>query len=368
MSPTNFLVQRNALHNTRFVFDQTSSQALDEGKVRLSIASFALTSNNITYAAFGDAMRYFDFFPAADAVWGRMPVWGFAEVAESRCEGVSVGERIYGYLPISTQVVVSPARVSDGGFIDGAAHRRELHAVYNQYLRCAADPLYRADREAEQALLRPLFITSFLIDDFIADNERFGARTVLLSSASSKTAYGTAFCLQQRRGTPHALQVIGLTSPGNVGFAESLGCYDRIVTYDAAGALQIDEPALYVDFSGSATLRSAIHHRFADRLAYSCAVGGTHWDDLGGTTDLPGPRPTFFFAPAQIKKRSADWGSDALQQRIAAAWHAFLAKVTDPERPWLTVVRASGPEAVAATYLELLEGRTDPRQGHMLSL
>jgi len=371
MSPTpatHFLVQRSDLRNTRFVADESSGTPLGDGEVRLRTDSFALTANNITYAAFGDSMRYFDFFPSPEVGWGRIPVWGFAEVTESRCAGVSPGERVYGYLPISTQVVVSPVRVNDGGFVDGAPHRRELHAVYNQYLRCATDALYRADREAEQALLRPLFVTSFLIDDFIADNERFGARTVLLSSASSKTAYGTAFCLQQRRDTPDAVQVVGLTSPSNLAFTESLGCYDRVVSYDTLGSLPADEPGVYVDFSGSATLRSAVHQHFADRLAYSCAVGGTHWDDLGSAAGLPGPRPTLFFAPSQVKKRSVDWGHDGLQQRIAAAWHAFMAPVTDARQPWLTVVRESGPEAIAATYLELLDGRTNPRQGHMLSL
>ena len=70
-------------------------------------------------------------------------MWGFAEVVESCCDGVSVGERLYGYLPISSQVVVSPVRVKDSGFVDGAPHRRELHPVYNQYLRCTTDALYR---------------------------------------------------------------------------------------------------------------------------------------------------------------------------------------------------------------------------------
>ena len=64
----------------------------------------------------------------------------------------------------------------------------------------SADPFYTRDSESAQALLRPLFITSWLIDDFLADNNFFGADTMLLSSASSKTAYGTAFQLRQRAG------------------------------------------------------------------------------------------------------------------------------------------------------------------------
>ena len=46
---------------------------------------FALTANNVTYAAFGDAMHYWKFFPGPDDESGRVPVWGFADVADSRC-------------------------------------------------------------------------------------------------------------------------------------------------------------------------------------------------------------------------------------------------------------------------------------------
>src|SRR5206468_2189457 len=116
--------------------------------------------------------------------------------------------------------------------------------------RCSSDPGYAPAREAEQALLKPLFTTSFLIDDFLADNGFFDASTVILSSASSKTAYGTAFCLAQRRGAGGA-KVVGLTSTANLEFTRSLGCYDTVLAYDAVDTLPRDVPSLYVDFSGS---------------------------------------------------------------------------------------------------------------------
>jgi hypothetical protein len=289
---------------------------LGDGTVRLRIDAFALTSNNITYAAFGDAMNYWDFFPTGDAATGCIPVWGFGDVVESRCESIAVGERVYGYLPIASDVVLQPARITPAGFLDGSEHRRTLHAVYNQYSRCAADPGYVPAREAEQALLRPLFTTSFLIDDFLGDNAFFGARCVVLSSASSKTAYGTAFCLAQRRGSADAVKVIGLTSPGNRAFTRALGCYDEVLSYDDVASLPADVPTVYVDFSGSVSVRSSVHEHFGDTLAYSCSVGGTHWEALGSGKGLAGPRPVLFFAPAQIKKRNADWGPDGLQQRL----------------------------------------------------
>lgn len=363
---TRFVVRRDDLRDARW--EDVPSAPLADGEVRFRIDAFALTSNNITYAEFGDAMNYWGFYPTGDATTGCIPVWGFASVIESRCPGVEVGERFYGYWPIADEVVLQPVGVDDSGFSDGAAHRRALHPIYNTYARCSADPAYVAEREAQQALLRPLFATSFLIDDFLADNDLFGARTVILSSASSKTAYGTAFLLAQRRGGTGAVKVVGLTSPANLAFTRSLGCYDEVLSYGDVPAGLADEPSVYVDFSGSATLRTAIHERLADNLAYSCLVGATHWDKLGSGDKLPGPDPVLFFAPEQARKRSADWGPAGLADRIAAAWAAFMHPVTRAEEPWLTVVRSSGPAAVESCYAALLDGRVRPEAGHILSL
>ena len=364
-STTTFVVDRHQLARARWV--AAPAAALAAGQVRFAIDTFALTANNITYAAFGDAMNYWRFFPTADAATGCIPVWGFANVVESRCEGVAAGERFYGYWPIASDVTLEPTRADASGFVDGAAHRRELHPVYNHYLRCSADPGYVQAREAEQALLRPLFTTSFLIDDFLEDNAFFGAKTVVLSSASSKTAYGTAFCLALRRaaGGP---RIVGLTSPGNLGFTRGLGCYDSVMSYGDVAGLPADQPTVYVDFSGSVDLRSAIHHHFSESLAHSCSVGGTHWEELGSGKGLPGPRPTLFFAPAQIKKRHVDWGAAGLQQRLTEAWRGFMGAVTDAKHPWLRVVQSSGPAAVGSIYDALLGGRLDPAEGHMLSV
>ena len=364
MSTTSFLVRKDALSTTRL--DTATDAPLADGQVRVRIESFALTSNNITYAAFGDAMSYWQFFPTGEEGWGSIPVWGFASVVQSLHPGVAVGERLYGYWPMASGAVLSPDRLSPARFTDAAAHRAALPAVYNQYVRCSADPLYTSDTEDLQALLRPLFITSWLIDDFMADNDFFGAGTLLLSSASSKTAYGTAFQLHRRQG----IQVIGLTSPGNVAFCESLGCYDRVLTYDALDALAADTSCVYVDFAGNGELRHAIHARFAN-LKYSCSIGGTHVEQLaskGAGKALPGPRPTLFFAPAQIKKRTAEWGADEFGRRMVAAWHDFLAAVTGPTDPWLRAEHHHGGQAVQAAYVQVLAGKGDPRSGHVLSL
>ncbi|RYF34918.1 MAG: DUF2855 family protein [Comamonadaceae bacterium] len=339
---------------------------LADGQVRVRIDAFALTSNNITYGAFGEAMSYWQFFPTGEDGWGSIPVWGFGSVSQSLHPGVAVGERLYGYWPMASSVVLSPDRLSAARFTDGAAHRAELPAVYNQYFRCGADPLYTADSEDVQALLRPLFITSWLIDDFMEDNAFFGAKVMLLSSASSKTAYGTAFQLQQREG----IEVVGLTSAANRAFCESLGCYDRVLAYEELDQIAADTPCVYVDFAGNGGLRRAIHTRFVN-LRYSSSIGGTHVEQLaagGSGKDTPGPRATLFFAPAQIKKRTAEWGGDEFGRRMVAAWRAFTAKVTDAKAPWLHAEHHDGPAAVQAAYAAVLAGKGDPRTGHILSM
>lgn len=365
MSTTSLLIRKDQLSTTR-LHTATADEALADGQVRVRIDSFALTSNNITYAAFGDAMSYWQFFPSGEEGWGSIPVWGFARVVQSLHPGVPVGERLYGYWPMASGAVLSPGRLSPERFTDVAPHRAELPAVYNQYFRCASDPLYTAGTEDIQALLRPLFITSWLIDDFMADNDFFGAGTMLLSSASSKTAYGTAFQLHKRDG----IEVIGLTSPANVAFCESLGCYDRVVTYDALDSIAADTPCVYVDFAGNGALRNAIHERFAN-LKYSSSIGGTHVEQLaskGAGKDLAGPRATLFFAPAQIKKRTSEWGPEEFGRRMVAAWHDFMTTVTDAKAPWLHAEHHNGGEAVQAAYAQVLAGKGDPRTGHILSL
>jgi Protein of unknown function (DUF2855) len=372
---TRLLIHRRDLARTRRIADpdRPGARPLADGEARLAVAQFALTANNITYAAFGEAMKYWQFFPAPATEgpdWACLPVWGFATVTESRAEGLAPGRRVWGYFPAGSHLVVQPMRAGAQGFVDGAAHRRDLAAIYNGYAYCDADPAWSSDAEGLQAVLKPLFTTAYLLDDFLAEQGFFGARQLLLSSASSKTAYATAFCLMQRRGSAGAPAVIGLTSPAHREFAAGLACYDRVALYDEVAALDPSIPSLYVDFAGHAGLRRAVHEHFGAALAYSASIGGTHWTALGGGAGLPGPRPVLFFAPAQAKKRSAPppdgWGTAGLQQRLTATWAAFLVRVQQPGAPWLRIVTHQGGQAIEAAYHALLEGRADPREGLML--
>lgn len=343
--------------------DRSQSRAVEQpvdlldGQALARIDHFAVTSNNVTYSVIGHLMGYWDFFPPADEGWGRVPAFGYAEIVESRCDGVATGTRVYGYLPMASHVVFEPGRINPHSFHDMAAHRQPMSDVYNRYALTAGDPLHDGDREEQRMLLHPLFMTSFVIDDWCADNDLFGATTVVLSSASSKTAIGVAHLMAQREG----VHVVGLTSPGNVAFTEGLGCYDQVVTYDMVASLE-RTPAAYIDMSAAGDLRHAVHSHFGDDLRVSSSVGATAWEQMEGGADLPGPTPELFFAPTQIEKRTAEWGREEMERRILDAWTTYSAWTDD----WMTIVHHDGPDALAALWAEMLPGRVDPALGHVV--
>jgi hypothetical protein len=207
--------------------------------------------------------------------------------------------------------------------------------------------------------MRGLFMTSFLADDFLAEQGYRGARSVLISSASSKTSIALAFQVKQAG----RVRAIGLTSAKNADFVRKLGFYDEVVLYDEIRSL-VKQPAVFVDMAGDGAVTAAVHHHFGDALAYDCTIGATHWSADRKNEGLPGPKPEFFFAPAQIVKRSKEWGPQGLATRIATAWTKFC----DASDAWLHVVRSSGREGVSRAYQEVLAGRAHPADGLILSL
>ena len=344
--------------------DLSATQLLDvdvpepaDGEAVLRADRVGLTANNVTYAVLGDSFRYWEFFPALTPDHGRVPLWGFCEVAASRAEGVEVGQRLYGYLPTASHLVVRPSPGDARGFRDTSAHRASLPSPYNAYALTTGDPAYDPAHEDLQVLFRPLFFTSFVLADQLVDDGLAGASCVALSSASSKTAYGAAFLLQRA-----GVRTVGLTSAGNVAFTRSLGCYDEVVAYDDVRALPAT-PTAYVDCAGSTPLRQQLHDHLGGSLLLDLVVGVTHQDSSSAGT-LAGARPSVFFAPDRMRQRTADWGREGLDARFAEAWSAFVPVVSQ----WVDVTVGHGPEALRSVWLEVLSGRSLPRAGHVLQL
>ena len=359
MNSTDFIVIRNDLQQCKVIETELpDAAALPADALLVKVTRFAFTANNITYAVIGEQLKYWHLFPAPDG-YGIIPVWGFGEVLASKHPNVTVGETLFGYFPMATHLVIEAADVSKRGLRDGATHRQEVSPVYNAYARVSSDPTYAGRQGDFRALLLPLFMLSFLLDDFLAENEFYGARRVILSSASSKTAFGLAHLLHKR-----GIRVIGLTSKGNVDFVSSLGCYDEVVTYDRVASLPADLPVAYVDMAGSSALRETLHRHFGDQMKYAGRVGLTHRTGTLEEAALPGAKPHWFFAPDHIRKRAKEWGPGGVEQRFGAAWARFAPNLDR----WVHLTERRGRGAVTQAYLDTLNGRVPPDQGLILSL
>ncbi|NND74114.1 MAG: DUF2855 family protein [Ilumatobacter sp.] len=346
-------VQRTSIADTQLT--QAGPDDLDAGQVRLRIDRYAVTANNITYAVFGDMLAYWEFFPT-ELPWGRVPAMGWAEVTESANDEIAVGARFYGWYPMATSTVITATATTDG-FRDDGAHRQPHAPVYRAYVDTTRDGLYddAPDGEDRHVLLRGLFLTGYLAEEFFADGggaaaPYFGAGQVIVLSASSKTAIGFA----QRAAQRGVAQVVGVTSATNADFVRGLGYYDTVVTYDEVDELDADLDAVSIDMAGNPTVLGAVHRRLGDRLQYSMTVGRSHHDapPPTGGEPLPGPQPQLFFAPTEVGRRQQEWGRDDYQRRTAEALTAFV----DGSRSWLTVEHRVGAAGMQSAWADVHDG------------
>jgi hypothetical protein len=245
-------------------------------------------------------------------------------------------------------------------FLDGAAHRQGLAPIYNTYIFTAADPSYDAKLEAEQMLFRPLFTTGFMIDDCLMESGKEVPETVVISSASSKTALALAHCLKQRG----QVDAIGLTSPGNKAYLEGLGLYARVETYDAADRLHSRGLTAYVDFLGRQTLTSDVHNALRDRLVRSLVIGVTDWEGNRAPVALPDPQPEFFFVPTYAAERAKALGPDVLNAKLGKALAGFYTASSK----YLSPQSAHGRAAIEAAWRDTLDAKVPPSKGLILSL
>ncbi len=352
-------IDRADITKTRQVTSQLHS--LVEGEVLVAIDKFGLTANNVSYAVTGDSIGYWQFYPV-EAGWGIVPVWGCGTVIQSSCDDIPEGERLWGYFPMASHAVLRPGNVHADYFVDVAEHRLALPPVYNQFRRTQAEPEFLQNLETERCLLFPLFMTSYLIYDYLIDNGLFGAQQVVIGSVSSKTGFGLA---QMLHNDPEVSQsVVGVTSPGNVDFVTELGCCDQIVLYKNEAEIDASVPTAYVDMSGDARLTVSLHNHLGDNMVESCMVGASHWQDGGKVGELPGARPRFFFAPGQIEKRNKEWGSGVVMVKAMTASAKVAALVADD----IQVQWVEGSASLADHWALLLDNKIPPSTGLMVAL
>lgn len=335
--------------------------ALGEGEVRLAIEMFGLTSNNVGYALSGKSIGYYGYFPAEDN-WAKVPVWGCAHVTESNHNGITVGERLYGFFPMASHVDLKPGVVKDNMLIDAAEPRQNLPDFYNIYQRMATDPDIMKGLDVERSLLFPLFATSFILYDYLVLNEFFGAQQVVIGSVSSKTGFGLAQLLKQ--DTSISQKIVGVTSAGNAEFVEGLGSCDQVVIYGNESEIDASLSTAYIDMSGDVRLTTDLHNHIGENIVESCIVGGTHWNAMGKRGKLPGAKPAFFFAPGHIAMREKEWGQGAMFERGFAAGVQISQQIGNE----LSIEWTKSAEGLRSVWADILDNKISGRNGQMISL
>ncbi len=324
---------------------------LEEDQLLLKIEGYALTANNISYASTGDLVGYWNFFPAEDSSNGIVPVWGYAQVIESTHLEFEAGMRFYGYFPMGSHLIVSPAEGDvSAGFMDGAEHRAPMAPIYNYYRKLSDGS--HDEMEALRAIVQPLFMTSFLIEHKFRSEEWFGADNVIMTSASSKTAMGLAYMV--KNDSPDVRR-IGLTSSANVEFTMDTGLYDQVISYeDAFGehGLDAEENCVSVDFAGNTEFLGQIHDHFGDNLKFSSLIGMTHVGKSGPRDAINGVQPVFFFAPAAAQEFINDLGQAEFDSQAGRALYGFLDFISGQ----IDVRTIEGPQAVQQAYEMLFGG------------
>lgn len=383
-------VDKDMINQTHII--ETELQPLQDNEVRLKVNKFALTSNTVTYGKIGTQFGYYNFYPSAPNPWGCVPAIGWASVVESKVASIPVGGKYFGWYPMSQYCTVEAAP-SHSGFRDIGVHRKDNAQVYTEYIRSDVDPFRDTnlitsggnetevlasedDYDDRQAILRGLFLTSFLADEYfkdIADElAYYNAKSVIIVSASSKTALGIAQRLfNKNKITTNAggerLNVIGVTSASNEDFVKSTGFYDQTVTYDSIGdSICSTDSAVIIDMSGNWKVIQSIHEHLGNHIQHSMSIGLSHHDSGFAPKSLifPGPKPTLFFAPSEVARRLQEWGPKEFHSRSKEALSSFITG----SKGWMDVKLVHGVDSVQTEWLNAHDGKIPPNVGMMASM
>jgi hypothetical protein len=329
---------------SRGIVVQSPQDALEQDEVRLKVESFSLTANNVSYALAGDSLKYWDFFPASQTENGRVPVMGIATVVESRCEAIKLGEQVWGWFPMADEIIALPSEVKSSGWVDSHPKRGANAPIYRHYERLPSGFSYSHYEHA----LKGLFTTSWLLASWWRSEAFLGAKTVYVTSASSKTALALAHALKGDN-----IRLVGVTSAANVEFVASTGCYQEVVTYD--DELSLTGASLVADFAGRIDWVDRLADTCPAKLKWASLIGATHGTPTSRGKVVP-DRTQFFFAPTEFERLKNEMGGGALAMALIASLQEF-ASWFEP-RLALTLIDSLAP--LPAYFDSLVNGRVAP--------
>jgi hypothetical protein len=326
----------------------TTLPALEDGHVRVRSAIISLTNNNLSYAQLGTALKWWDAYPVPSGletpyndrdVYGIVPAWGYAEVLESRIDGLEPGNLLWGFWPTSDLPVdlrlepagQSAAQVIEGQWMETSEARCGLMNMYQRYFLPKAD-LRLADLKqpeieimAWETAVRTVYEAGYLLNHAVFGKAHIhpsgeGAwteedadleSTVIMSlAASGKTARAFAQAVVCQRDVDHRPWFLAVSSTRNECLApKSETVSTKVVTYkDIREELPVEwleasnaKKFVIVDFGGRGDALPRLHEmlskRFPNVQIVVIGVGGSPEvrtaADLGHWAQRNGGNPNF---------------------------------------------------------------------------
>lgn len=267
--------------------------------------------------------------------------------------------------------------------VSRAPFRKELRKLtfasldrrpYHQIIRCDKDPQYTATPEAEDLTMiyRPLFWTAYWCEDWLnSSGYRGGVSSVVISSASAKTAFCLAYLIAKRvnRGEAKQMRVLGLTSRRNMGFTQGLGLYDEVIEYGEIGGYFgskcAEEKWLYIDVAGNEELNAEVESYLGQRLKAVVQLGvTTHSPRSPATSKIKDLGKENFFMPEWLDVRRSQLPVQEIIQRQNKAW----AEMMQDCKLWIELERVHGADKVMLAYERVIREGFTPTVGHVWSM
>ena len=233
-------------------------------------------------------------------------------------------------------------------------------------------------------LYRPLFWTSYWCEDWMFSSKYRDASQILISSASSKTAFCLAYLIKKRiaKGDISNVTVTGITSKRNLGFTRGLHLYDEVFEYDSFRSLKSQsgsEKWIYADVAGNETLNDRLFSHLGSNLVAGIALGLTNLSpsapDVSSTkwstntfTDTPstaGKRELEqFFMPEWLNVRRHQLSIAEINTLQNQAWKDLMRNCGS----WVKMRHILGGDAVKLAYGKVAKGDLGPDEGMIWSL
>lgn len=333
---------------------------LSSGAMLVHIERFGFSCNNLASAM---APGVASVWPQAFAAEGDnllLPVWGIAQVVAANNAEYEVDDWIFGCFPMSRYCLLDPSVEPLDRYAIGIDPLLNP-SVENLPVLVNAGPESLNEVDL-QIMLRPLLMAAFMVLEELTESQFWHCQQIIVSCASSKTAMGLSYFLQEYFHTATALErpaIIGLTSESKQEFVRTHGHYDRVESYENFRQLDQADTVL-MDFSGNFKMQRMLMYYLKERLIHAYALGACHWGEQDAGEVITSCE--YFSALDFYYQRQA--GSSDLNTRFQQSWPGASAAFTE----WLKPLAVNGPEGVRWVYEQILAGTSQPDVAYLCKL